>query len=323
MKKVPGFIVLCFFVLFFVAFPADSALARKARSKGLAHKVSDKHQPRVANKGNAAAKTSKQTITSAKRSSHVKKAHAASGKRTKTAAAKTAMPEIEEAVLYDKDDDEYIKYRVRNGETLERVAERFNVDKEEIVDLNQFKKKGLKPGSVVFIPKTNEGLDVEAPIVLNDRPLTPWKNAEEQGILVKVAKSFAGAPYKYGGDTVRGLDCSAFVRKMYEIFEVQLPRSARDQYCAGPRVDRNDLVTGDLVFFKTNKFANYPTHVGIYIGDDKFIHASSLLSRGVKIDRLSEGYFSKTYTGAVRVKAPPATNKSQTEHDINRASDNS
>jgi cell wall-associated NlpC family hydrolase len=71
---------------------------------------------------------------------------------------------------------------------------------------------------------------------------------------------------------------------------------------------KDDLTTGDLVFFKTRRFAQYPTHVGIYIGDGEFIHTSSFMRRGVRADRLSDAYFSKTYAGAVRVKAPPAEN---------------
>jgi cell wall-associated NlpC family hydrolase len=68
------------------------------------------------------------------------------------------------------------------------------------------------------------------------------------------------------------------------------------------KIDKSDLTTGDLVFFRTRRSAKEPTHVGIYIGDGKFIHASSLLKRGVKVDSLNEGYFDRTYTGAVRVK---------------------
>lgn len=210
------------------------------------------------------------------------------------------------AVIIDEgESDEYVTYTVRRGDTLEKLAEEFNIDKDEISDLNKSTKRRLAPGSVVFIPKTQEDPE-EAPLVLDDRPLKPWKNEEEQGILVKVAKSFAGAPYRYGGETIRGLDCSAFVRKMYEIFEVDLPRCAREQYYAGPRVDRDNLTTGDLVFFKTKRRASYPTHVGIYIGDGAFIHASSLPHKGVKVDRLSDSYFTRTYVGAVRVKAPLA-----------------
>ena len=220
----------------------------------------------------------------------------------------------------EEENSEYIAYRVKRGDTVEKLARLFQFERDEFTDLNGIKGKRLKPGTTVFIPKTEEDGE-DAPIALNDRPLRPWKSEEERGILVKVAKSFAGAPYRYGGNSVRGLDCSAFVKKMYEIFEVQLPRCAREQFYAGPRVNKDDLVTGDLVFFKTKPFAHYPTHVGIYIGDNCFIHASSLFRRGVNVDRLSDAYFARTFVGAVRVKgSPPTANKTDTDQEQRTAS---
>lgn len=184
----------------------------------------------------------------------------------------------------------------------QKLAWTFTVRKEEVRDPDKRERGRLTPGSA---PKFEEDPE-KTPIALDDRPRRPWKNEDERQILTRVARSFVGAPYKYGGDSVRGLDCSAFVRKMYAIFEVNLPRCAREQYDAGTRVDRNNLTSGDLVFFRAKPAARYPTHVGIYLGGDMFIHASSLPSRGVRIDHLSGAYFKRSYMGAVRVKAPPA-----------------
>jgi LysM repeat protein len=224
--------------------------------------------------------------------------------------------------LREEENDEYMEYRVKRGDTLEKLARRFGLETEEFTDLNGVSGKRLKPGSTVLIPKPEEG-EEDAPIALNDRPLRPWKSEDERGILVKVAKSFAGAPYRYGGTSVRGLDCSAFVKKMYEIFEVQLPRSAREQFFAGPRVSKEDLIAGDLVFFRTRPFARYPTHVGIYIGDNCFIHASSLFGRGVKIDRLNGAYFARTFIGAVRIKgAPPLSESNDANQEQSKAQSN-
>jgi LysM repeat protein len=229
------------------------------------------------------------------------------------------VDDADEAASRDEENSEYIEYRVKRGDSLEKLSRLFRFEKNEFTDLNGVKGKRLKPGTTVFIPKTEESGE-EAPIALNDLPLRPWKSEDERGILVKVAKSFAGAPYRYGGTSVRGLDCSAFVKKMYEIFEVQLPRSAREQFCAGPRVSKEDLVTGDLVFFRTRPFANYPTHVGIYVGDNCFIHASSVFGRGVKVDRLSEAYFARTFIGAVRVKGtPPIAEKTDADQEQSKA----
>jgi LysM repeat protein len=224
--------------------------------------------------------------------------------------------------LLEEENDEYMEYRVKRGDTFEKLARRFGLEREEFTDLNGVRGKRLKPGSTVLIPKPEEG-EEDAPVALNDRPLRPWKSEDERGILVKVAKSFAGAPYRYGGTSVRGLDCSAFVKKMYEIFEVQLPRSAREQFFAGPRVSKEDLVAGDLVFFMTRPFARYPTHVGIYVGDNCFIHASSLFGMGVKIDRLNDSYFARTFIGAVRVKgAPPLSESSDADPEQSKAQSN-
>ena len=202
---------------------------------------------------------------------------------------------------------EFIQYKVEKGDTLDGLAEKFDLEKDDILDLNNLRKKRLTPGKVIRLPKPEGENDEEivalAPDVNSSYALKKWKGEDERGMLVKVAKSFAGAPYRYGGDSVRGLDCSAFVKKVYDIFEVQLPRTAREQYCAGPKVAQNDLTTGDLVFFRTRKQVTYPTHVGIYVGDGRFIHASSYCRQGVRISSLAEDYYSKRFMGAVRVKA--------------------
>jgi len=93
------------------------------------------------------------------------------------------------------------------------------------------------------------------------------------------------------------------VKKIYEIFDVQLPRSAREQFRVGSQIKKEELAVGDLVFFKTKRYVKYPTHVGIYIGDGNFIHSSSGHGRiGVKIDALSSDYYTKAFTGATRIK---------------------
>jgi len=219
----------------------------------------------------------------------------------------TARPaEVRDEGVLDNN-DEFIEYRVRKGDTLSKIAQKFNIDKDAIVEANNLKSKMVRPGKTLLIPKIEE--NEEEYITLPAQPLPPWKDNDEKYMLVKVAKSFMGAPYKYGGNSVRGLDCSAYVKKIYEIFNVDLPRSAREQFTVGVQVSKNELTIGDLVFFKTRRYAKYPTHVGIYIGDDNFIHSASGRGRvGVKIDTLSSDFYSRTYIGAVRVK------KSSQEH---------
>ena len=118
-------------------------------------------------------------------------------------------------------------------------------------------------------------------------------------ILLQVIK-YLETPYKYGGNTENGIDCSGFTLQVYEKSTgIKLPRSAREQFAVGEKVEREDLSFGDLVFFNTRRRSN-PGHVGIYIGDDQFIHSSTSL--GVTISSLQEPYYKKRYIGARRVE---------------------
>lgn len=218
---------------------------------------------------------------------------------------KVAAPSVSNEPTVDQtlaeNDGEFIEYRPKKGDTLAKIASKFNLDKEDILESNNI--TGRKLPKVILIPKIIEVNDTEEFIELSKKPLKPWRTNEEKYMLVKVAKSFMGAPYKYGGETVRGLDCSAFVKKIYDIFDVQLPRSAREQFMVGNKISKEELAVGDLVFFKTKRYVKYPTHVGIYIGDGNFIHSSSTRCKlGVKVDALSSNYYSKTFVGATRVK---------------------
>lgn len=231
---------------------------------------------------------------------------------------KKKIQEIEAPL--EENDGEFVEYKTKRGDTLDKVAALFNVDKEDLIESNNLqslKGRKLSPGRTILVPKIIEEGEEEF-VTLTGKSLKPWKNSEERYMLVKVAKSFMGAPYKYGGNTLKGLDCSAYVKKIYEIFDIQLPRSAREQFKVGSKVGKEELGVGDLVFFRTKRYAKYPTHVGIYIGEGNFIHSSSGHGRiGVKIDSLSSDYYSKVYTGATRIKsgsseeAPEATINSE------------
>lgn len=104
-------------------------------------------------------------------------------------------------------------------------------------------------------------------------------------------------PYRFGGNSRSGIDCSGFVQQTYRtVFKRELPRTTEEQADLGRRVSRNNLVVGDLVFFKTGWFKY---HVGVYVGRDRFIHASE--SRGVIESSLNSSYWSKHYWKARRL----------------------
>ena len=110
--------------------------------------------------------------------------------------------------------------------------------------------------------------------------------------------SFLGAPYAYGGNSKEGIDCSGFTVRVYEsATRKQLPRTTREQYQVGDPVEKDRLQFGDLVFFNTT--GRIPSHVGIYIEDDLFAHAS--VTRGVTFSSLESTYYRSRFVGARRV----------------------
>lgn len=118
--------------------------------------------------------------------------------------------------------------------------------------------------------------------------------------IITYAQRFLGTKYVWGGTTVKGFDCSGFVKYVYSHFDVSLSRTSRAQSKCGTYVKKANLAVGDLVFFDTNGGKNNITHVGIYIGGGKFIHASSSHKK-VAISDITSGYYSRKYMTARRV----------------------
>ena len=116
--------------------------------------------------------------------------------------------------------------------------------------------------------------------------------------LMAVIRQWKGTPYCLGGSSKKCTDCSGFVQKVYKnVCGAKLPRVSKDQFKIGKKISRNNLTKGDLVFFALN--GRRINHVGIYIGEDKFAHAST--SRGVMISSLKKAYFKKRFVGARRL----------------------
>jgi len=216
-----------------------------------------------------------------------------------------------------------VYYTVKKGDTIGAIAEKTGVSQKQLMACNNIRATRLRIGQKLVLAKkampaadeTSEpdvlslsdeedgGIAEEADSAeLQQRNaeelLGNWSSPDERKLLIKVATGFLGAPYRLGGSTVRGIDCSAFVRKMYEFFDITLPRTAREQSAVGVGVGKEELVEGDLVFFRTRRPVG---HVGIYMGNNEFVHASSR-GRVVRIDSLETPYFQKRFVRAVRVK---------------------
>lgn len=125
-------------------------------------------------------------------------------------------------------------------------------------------------------------------------------NSPQSSTVIKVARSMLGTPYKYGGVSPKtGFDCSGLVLYSYKQVGVQLPRTADDQFLATFPVAKKAIKRGDLLFFRINY--RKISHVGIYLGNNTFIHAPSS-GKKVSIARLDSPYWSKRFAKAGRIR---------------------
>jgi cell wall-associated NlpC family hydrolase len=231
-------------------------------------------------------------------------------------------------------------YRVAKGDTLPKISKRTGIRLSELRRLNGLKGNRIKKGQVLALneaqsaveeqPRTTASTASRLKLVnrnlLNeqeyndtlaelsdidaDRPVDLAKNIEENasgGIatLKKTAYSFLGARYQFGGNSRNALDCSSFTQQVFREQKVNLPRTAREQFNVGNEVMRGDLQKGDLVFFQT--YARFPSHVGIYLGNRKMIHASSRDHR-VVISAMDTPYYLSRFLGARRITGAVAEN---------------
>jgi len=225
---------------------------------------------------------------------------------------------------------------VKNGDTLSAIAKRYGLTVQELQEINELKGTRLRIGQVLQL-KQEEGVSEETGIpkgegsyeaaqASNDGsaiPISQGADRIEEGDwnpLVTVAESFLGVRYRRGGTNVKtGLDCSAYVQKVFRMVGTDLPRTAREQFGVGMEVARDALRLGDLVFFKRSQ-AQRPAHVGIYIGNDQFIH-SSTTKRKIRVDSLHTRYFSTRFIGGRRIQEiKEPQNASHPEMDYSRIS---
>ncbi|MBI5192976.1 MAG: C40 family peptidase [Nitrospirae bacterium] len=226
--------------------------------------------------------------------------------------------------------DDYNPYIVESGENLYRIASRFGISVKEIKKINNLKGNAIKVGQKLLVPVVEHEEELpdtadesvkETDVAAADS-VEEFQNEDENALnnvlarnnidaltedsdssnwfsLIDKAMDYIGVPYRFGGSSLKGIDCSAFVQTVYKYFSIDLPRTAREQFKAGVRVSKKEqLRIGDLIFFRT--YAKYPSHVGIYVGEGKMIHASSR-NKKVTISSINEPYYIRRYIGAVRL----------------------
>ena len=157
-----------------------------------------------------------------------------------------------------------------------------------------------RPDEIKTTPETARP-DKGKALERSDRPPTKTtaRGDKDMGaIAARTAERFVGIPYRWGGENVvDGMDCSGFVRAVYNLCGLSIPRTSRDQYKAGESVAKDGLQDGDLVFFGSSEEAI--NHVGIYVGNGRFVHAPRR-GEDIRVTSVDESYFEKRFVGARR-----------------------
>jgi peptidoglycan endopeptidase LytE len=210
-------------------------------------------------------------------------------------------------------------YIVTKGDTIGKIAKRFDMDVDELMKLNEMGSPSIKVGQKLYLEEKVDAATAEAYNQIQAKKIeeeitTSISEPEEvkkegtPGKLITFAKKLINIPYKFGGNSILGIDCSAYVKTVYGFLGIELPRTAREQFKTGETIERDDLSIGDLVFFKT--YASFPSHVGIYLGNNLFIHASSR-GKKVTIDSLDTPYYLKRFIGGKRLLTEVEQEKDQ------------
>jgi len=184
------------------------------------------------------------------------------------------------------EEKEKSEQRFSDNDTLAQIPDTLADDIDEMPE-----DSGIDITSVMNKLKLNE----------NETDVDADNSTIKEKMLMEIIK-YLDTPYKYGGSSPDGIDCSAFTRTIYgNVLSVELNRSAKEQYAQGIKIDKpEDLKFGDLVFFNTRRRVK-PGHVGIYIGDNLFAHASS--KNGVIVSSLEEDYYSHRFMGGRRIES--------------------
>ncbi|MCS7053253.1 MAG: C40 family peptidase [Ignavibacterium sp.] len=204
----------------------------------------------------------------------------------------TGCTSIKSVERYNKN-----KIETHSSESLRFTSNNDTINTEDYYDITEEQDSSEIPDEVYSNNiKIDELLKNKSIFESNSEVIT-----EKEIFLMEIVKYINNTPYKFGGTSIDGTDCSSFTQSVYRnAFNINLNRSARDQYKQGMIVnDIDSLKFGDLVFFNTRRRVR-PGHVGIYLWDNYFVHAST--KYGVTVSSLNEDYYSKRYMGARRIK---------------------
>ena len=181
-----------------------------------------------------------------------------------------------------------------DSENADATASKKEDDREHKSD-NQNLKNRFSNDSLV-ITKINELQEKNQRLLISGTS-SEIRTVKLQNALLKSFENWKGTRYSFGGDSSRGIDCSALTRRVYrEVFSFELPRVTKDQIKVGRHVSRHNLKPGDILYFRPDGKYN---HTAVYLGNSLFINASS--SKGVILSSMEHSYWSKYFVHGVRV----------------------
>ena len=213
-------------------------------------------------------------------------------------------------------------HTVVKGDNLTKIAKKYNISVGNLKQWNQLNSDAIKVGQKLAIEvAANKDLAVEAPTATNVEAVINFKQTADEAIekqlsrevalpstvshhtealytqAIAIANGTLGTPYKYGGTTIEGFDCSGFVNFVFNSVGVQMDRKSSLMYFEQDTTKVTQPVPGDLVFFK-NTFIPTISHMGIYMGNDEFIHAGS---KGITISNINEKYWAERFVAYKRM----------------------
>jgi len=199
------------------------------------------------------------------------------------------MPDIETpdpimAAMTDK-----VYYKIKRGDTLDKICKQYNISPEELKKANLLADEDFKEGQIVIVP----------PVPVTEETFSDSEITKELSLrnsLIRDAFTYLNMPYRLGGSGVSSIDCSTLTKLVYQSIGVNLPNTCSLQFHEGVSVDKDEMSDGDLIFF--NHRGNVG-HVGIYVGNNLFIHASSEQGK-VTVASLDNSYFRRNFAGARR-----------------------
>lgn len=228
------------------------------------------------------------SVSSIRKANNMKGSAIVAGRRLKINVPRQ-MPNIDTpdpimALMTDK-----VYYKIKKGDTLDKICAQYNISPEELKKANLLADEDFKEGQIVIVP----------PVPITESTFSESETTKEvtlRNSIIRDAFTYLNMPYKLGGTGISSIDCSTLSKLVYRSIGITLPNTCHLQYKEGIAVEKDQIADGDLVFFKRRGSVG---HVGIYVGNNLFIHASNEQKK-VTVASLDNSYFKRNFAGARR-----------------------